>query len=98
MNMYNFVIKSQYMIDWAIGEMTEVQDAAVFNNMHNAKADFHYQLFKSGHKSYYGAQDLEILDECRPVANVGWLHKLANAIYNQLNEDMWQTHVRDARE
>ncbi|MFM7979759.1 MAG: hypothetical protein ACKPKO_10625 [Candidatus Fonsibacter sp.] len=64
------------MIDWAIDGMMEVHDATVFNNMHDAKADFHYQLFKSEHKSYYGARDLEILDECRAVANVGWLRRL----------------------
>ena len=53
-----------------------VQDGAVFNKMHDAKTEFHYQLCKSEHKSYYGAQDLEILEECKTVANVGWLHKL----------------------
>jgi hypothetical protein len=36
----------------------EAQDAAVFNKMHDANADFHYQIFKSEHGSYYGARDL----------------------------------------
>ena len=54
-----------------------VQDGAVFNKMHDAKTEFHYQLCKSEHKSYYGAQDLEILEECKTVANAGWLQKLA---------------------
>ena len=65
------------MIYWAINGMVEAQDAAVFNMMHDAKADFHYQLCKSEHKSYYGARDLENLDDCKTVANVGWLCKLA---------------------
>ena len=43
--------------------------------MHDAKTDFHDKLFKSEHRSYYGARDLKILDECRTVANVGWLRK-----------------------
>jgi hypothetical protein len=36
--------------------------------------DFHYQLFRNEHKSYYTKQDLEILNECRTTANVGWTH------------------------
>ena len=49
-NRYTFVIKSQQKIDWAIDGSMEVQDAVVFNKMHDAKADFHYHLFKSEHK------------------------------------------------
>ena len=64
------------MIDWAIDDMMEVQDAAVGNNMQDAQTEFHYHLCKSEHHSYYGAQDLEILHECRTVANVGGVHRL----------------------
>ncbi|MFM7981030.1 MAG: hypothetical protein ACKPKO_17105 [Candidatus Fonsibacter sp.] len=76
-NKYTLVIKSQPMRDWAIYGMMEAQDAAVLNRVHDAKANFHDHLFKSEHKSYYGARDLKILDECKAVANVGWLRKLA---------------------
>ncbi|MFM7986768.1 MAG: hypothetical protein ACKPKO_46385 [Candidatus Fonsibacter sp.] len=48
--------------------------------MRDAKAGFHYQLFKSEHRSYYGARDLGSLDECRTVANVGWLRRLSRDI------------------
>jgi hypothetical protein len=75
-NKHTFIIKSQQMIDWAIDGMMEVQDAAVFNRMHDAKTEFHYQLFRAEHRSFYSPQDLEILDECRTVANVGWLNTL----------------------
>ena len=75
-NNRTFIIKSKQMIDWAIDGMMEVEDAGVFNILQDAMTEFHYQLFKSEHKSYYGEQDLEILDECRTVANVGWLRKL----------------------
>ena len=34
-NKHTFSIKSQQMIDWAIDGMMEVQDAAVFNRMHD---------------------------------------------------------------
>ena len=70
------IIKSQQMIDWAIDGMMEVQDTGVFNRLQDAKTELHYQLFKSEHKSYYNAQNIEILDECRTAANVGWLHSL----------------------
>ena len=76
MNNCTFIIKSQQMIDWAIDGMMEVEDAGVFNRLQDAKTEFHYQLFRSEHRSYYNAQDIEILDECRTAANVGWLHKL----------------------
>ena len=65
------------MIDWAIDGMMQVQGAGVFKRTHAAKTEFHYQLFKSEHKRFYGAQDLQILDECKDVANIGWLHRLA---------------------
>ena len=75
-NKHTLIIKSQQMIDWAIDGMMEAQDAAVFNRMHDAKTEFHYQLFRAEHRSFYSPQDLEILDECRTVANVGWLSTL----------------------
>ena len=57
-----FVFRSQQLIDWAIDGCMEVSDAGVFNRMHD---------------SFYDDQDLEILDECRTIANVGWLKSLA---------------------
>ena len=45
--------------------------------MRDAKTEFHYQLFQAEHKSFDDDQDLEILDECRTTANVGWLKSLA---------------------
>ena len=75
-NKHTFVIKSQQMIDYAIDGMMEIQDATTYNRMADAKMDFHYQLFRGDHKSYYNPQDLEILNECRTTANVGWLKEL----------------------
>ena len=57
------ILKSQQMIDWAIDGVMEAQDTGVFNRLQGAKTEFHYQLFKSEHRSYYNAQDIEILDE-----------------------------------
>ena len=76
MNNRTLIIKSQQMIDRAVDGMMEVEDAGVFNRLQDAKTEFHYQLFRSEHRSYYSAQDIEILDECRTAANVGWLHSL----------------------
>ena len=73
---HTFIMKSQQMIDLAIAGMMEAQGAAVFNRMHDAKMESHYQLFKAERRSFYNSQDLEIQDECRTVANVGWLNTL----------------------
>ena len=62
-NNRTFIVKSQQMIDWAIDGMMEVEDAGVFNRLHDATTEFHYQLFKSEHRSYYKPQDIEILNE-----------------------------------
>ncbi|MFM7989140.1 MAG: hypothetical protein ACKPKO_58485, partial [Candidatus Fonsibacter sp.] len=75
-NNHTFIIKSQQMIYWATDGMMEVQDSGVFNRLHDAKTEFHYQLFKSEHRSYYNAQDIEILYERKTAAIVGWLHGL----------------------
>lgn len=44
--------------------------------MQDANTEFPYQLFQPEHKSYYGTQDIQALDACKTVANVGWLLKL----------------------
>ncbi len=58
----------------------KVSDAGVFNRVRDAKPEFHYQLFKSEHKSSYDDQGLEILGECRTKANAGWLKSLAGRV------------------
>ena len=75
-NNYTFIINNQQMIDWAINGAMEVQDAGVCNKMHDASAEFHYHLFRCKHKSYYGAQDFQVLGERKTVANACWLHRL----------------------
>jgi hypothetical protein len=78
-----FIIKSQQIVDWAIDGMMEVDDANTFNRMHDAKTEFYHQLFKMEHRSYYSNQDLEILNECRTVANLGWLKKLEKQAFSR---------------
>ncbi|MFM7980563.1 MAG: hypothetical protein ACKPKO_14720, partial [Candidatus Fonsibacter sp.] len=60
----------------------EAQGSGVFNRLQDAKTEFHHQLFKSEHRNYYNPQDIEILDECRTVANVGGLHRLVGTCQN----------------
>ncbi|MFM7977887.1 MAG: hypothetical protein ACKPKO_01115 [Candidatus Fonsibacter sp.] len=59
-----------------------MQNSDVFNILQDVKTEFHYQLFKSEHKSYYNAQDIEILDEFRTATNVGLLHRLVGTCPN----------------
>ena len=33
-----------------------MNDAGVFNTMHDAKTEFNYQLFKAEHRSFYDAR------------------------------------------
>ena len=73
---YTFVIKSQQLIDYAIDGMIQVDKADVFNRLQDAKDDLYAKLFRGDHRSYYTNNDVAILDECRTVANVGYLSKL----------------------
>ena len=75
-NGFTFLIKTQRLVEYEIEGSTAVDEAAVFNRMHDARAEFHYQLFRSEHKSYYSPLDVEVLNECRTVANVGFLRRL----------------------
>ena len=43
--------------------------------MNQAMSEFRNRLFKAEHKSYYTQQDMDILDQYRTVANVGWLRQ-----------------------
>ena len=79
-NKTTFVFRCQQLIDWAIDGCLEVSDAGVFNRMHDAKTEFNYHLFKAEHRSFYDAQDLQILDECRTIASVGWLKSLTGPV------------------
>ncbi|MFM8697362.1 MAG: hypothetical protein ACKOF7_01640, partial [Phycisphaerales bacterium] len=56
--------------------MLVVQGSGVLNSLQFAMTEFLYHLVMSDLRSYYNPQDIEILDECWTVANVGWLHRL----------------------
>ena len=67
------------MIDLAISGIMMVQDAGVLYIMQGAITEFHYQPFTSVHRGYYYTQELEALDDCRTVADVGWLKRLVGS-------------------
>ncbi|MFM7987350.1 MAG: hypothetical protein ACKPKO_49360, partial [Candidatus Fonsibacter sp.] len=71
------------MTDWAIDGMMVARGSGILNRLQDANTEFHYQLFKSEHRSYYNAQGIEILDERRKAANAGWLHGLVGTSPNQ---------------
>ena len=75
-NRHTFVVKTQRIVDYCIEGCITVENPEVFNKMQDASAEFHYQLFKLEHRSYYGELDVQILDECRSSANVGYLRRL----------------------
>ena len=82
-NKHPFVLKTQRLVDYQLEGSTAVQAACAFNRMHDARADFHYQLFKAEHRSYYSQQDAQVLSECRTTANVGFLRRLVEVCRNR---------------
>jgi hypothetical protein len=70
-----FILKSQQLIYSDIDGLIEIDTAEKYNKTNAAMSHFGAQLFKQEHKSYYNQQDIDILDEYRTIANIGWLKK-----------------------
>ena len=52
-----------------------VEDVSGSNRTQDAKTDFHGQLFSPEHKSYCSELGVQILNERRTTANVGYLKR-----------------------
>ena len=57
----------------SIDGIIEVSNEATYNKMNDAMVNFRMSIFKNEQKSYYSTHDVNILDEFRTVANVGWM-------------------------
>ena len=72
-----FVIRTQQLNLSEIDGCVETNAEETYKKMNEAIVQFETRLFRKDHKSYYSAEDINILDEYRTVANVGLLEKVA---------------------
>jgi hypothetical protein len=79
-NKHRIVIKCQQLVKTEIDGLVYVTDVNCYNRCDEAMAHCNNQIFRMDHKSYYNKQDMDILNEYRTIANVGFLHKVQNAI------------------
>ena len=78
-NKHRIVINCQQPVKTEIDGLVYVTDVNCYNRCDEAMAHCNNQIFRMDHKSYYNKQDMDILNEYRTIANVGFLHKVENA-------------------
>ena len=72
-NDQKIVIESQQLVKSDIDGLLAIDDESVYNRCSDAMQEFKMRMLKQDHKSYYSEQDVEIMDEYRSTANVGWM-------------------------
>jgi len=72
-NKTTFILKGQQLAPSGIDGTVEVAQEDTYNRMNEAMTTFNNRLFRQEHKSFYTQEDVDILDEYRTFANVGWL-------------------------
>ena len=72
-----FVSRTQQLNLSRMDGCVETNAEETYNKMNEAMIQFETRLFRKDHKSYYSAEDINILDEYRTVANVGLLEKVS---------------------
>ena len=72
-NKTTFILKGQQLAPTGIDGTVEVAQEDTYNRMNEAMTAFNNRLFRLEHKSFYTQEDVDILDEYRTFANVGWL-------------------------
>ena len=66
-------MKTQQIISNCLHSPLHIATEDAYNKMNIALTEFGNQIFKLIHMSYYTQQDIDILDECGTIANVGLL-------------------------
>ena len=72
-NKTTFILKGQQLTPSVIDGTVEVVQEDTYNRMNEAMTVFNNRPFRQEHKSSYTQEDVDILDEYRTFANVGWL-------------------------
>ena len=72
-NKQTFIIKTQQLTPEQIDGVLHTSEAEIYDKIDEVFADTKNKVLRMEHKSYYNKNDMIILDNCRTVANVGWL-------------------------
>ena len=56
----------------------ELDNEQTYNNLSQTFMDFKFKVLRNEHKSYYSQQDIDIMSECRTIANCGVMDKITN--------------------
>ena len=70
---HKFFIQNQHLTHNSIDGIIEVNDEETYNKVDDLMFNLQMSIFKNEHKSHYSKQDVDILDEFRTVANVGFM-------------------------
>jgi hypothetical protein len=65
------MLKTQQLITSAIDGVVCVNSEETYNQMNNAMCQFNKSLCRKEFKSFYSEQDIQVLDNCRTIANYG---------------------------
>ena len=72
-NKQKYIIRAQQLTPTQIDGMVYTSKPEIYDKIDEVFADMKNKTLKMEHKSYYTEQDMVILDNCRTIANVGWL-------------------------
>ena len=86
-NKTTFIIKGQQLSPSGIDGTVEVCQEDTYNRMNEAMTVFNNRLFRQEHKSFYTQEDVDIMDEYRTFANVGWLRAKPNSLTDLVEID-----------
>lgn len=80
-------IKQQQLVKNEIDGIVKLENAQTYNNLSQTFTDFKFKILRNEHKSYYNQQDIDIMNECRTLANCGLMDPITN-ISNLVEIDM----------
>ena len=75
-NTHRIVVKCQQLVKTEIDGLIHIAHVNCYNRCDEVMTHFRNQIFRMDHKSYYNQQDMDILNEYRTIANVGFLHEV----------------------
>ena len=72
-------VKTQQLVKSEIDGLVHITDVNTYNRCDEAMAHFNNQIFRMDHKSYYNKEDMDVLNEYRTIANVGFMRSVRSA-------------------
>jgi hypothetical protein len=74
-NNINIIIRTQQLVTTILDGNVSIENEQTYNRMNEAMTLVHNHIFKISYKSYYSNQDIDMLDEYRTRANIGFFHR-----------------------